>query len=136
MPKAHSAGVIALVAALLGGCGSGYDMPATPESKTIAWQLDVETESEASFGARVLLDGEQVHLEANPTQPSYRVELVRPYAPGAHTLEVEIVSSTKSPAVYAASCTAVVNPDGPLVHADGIPWTLSIGERLRLRISL
>lgn len=84
----------------------------------------------------MLLDGEQVYLDATPTQLTHQVKLVRPYVPGAHILEVEIVSSTKSPAVYRASSTAVVDPDGPLVHADGIPWTLSIGERLRLLISI
>ncbi len=136
MSKACEAGVMALVAALLGGCGGHDHTPTTPTKTSITWRLNVETRSEASFGARVLIDGEQVYLDANPTQLSHQVEVVRPYAPGAHRLEVEIVSSTKSPAVYVASCAALVNPNGNGVHADGAPWTLSPGQRLYLLISL
>jgi hypothetical protein len=120
--------------ALLGGCSR--TTPSTPEGRTIAWRLEIGTPSQATFGARLFLDGEQVYLEANPTAASHRVDVVRPYAPGEHVIEVEIVSSSPSPAVYVASCTAQVNPTGKLVHADGVPWTLGVGERLRLSISL
>jgi hypothetical protein len=129
---------------LLGGCGAAGDTPARPDGDTpakpdatsISWRIDVGTQSDAPFGARVFINGEQVYIETSPTQLSHRVEVVRPYVAGEHLLEVEIVSSSKNPAVYAASCTAQVKPIGRMVHADGIPWTLSNGERLFLKISL
>ena len=125
-----------LYASLVAGCGGGHDVPGTPDSATISWRLEVAAQGDVSFGARILLDGEQVYLEPSPTQVAHRVKIKRPYVAGQHVLEVEIVWSTQSPPVYAASCTAQVSQNGRLVHADGIPSTLRVGERLRLSVSL
>jgi hypothetical protein len=134
--RTWSIGAVVLGIALLGGCGATGDIPATPDATSVSWRIDVGTQSDAPFGARVLINGEQVYIEASPTQLSHRVDVVRPYVAGENLLEVEIVSSSKSPAVYATSCTAQVKPSGKIVHADGIPWTLGNGERLFLKISL
>lgn len=134
--RSRSIGAVVLGTALLAGCGATGDTAAGPDAFSISWRIDVETQSDAPFGARVFINGEQVYVEASPTQLSHRVDVVRPYVAGEHLVEVEIVSSSKSPALYAASCTAQVKPDGKMVHADGIPWTLGNGERLFLRISL
>lgn len=134
--RTRSIGAVLLGIALLGGCGATSDTPARPDARSVSWRIDVGTQSDAPFGARVWINGEQVYVEASPTQLSHRVDVVRPYVAGEHLLEVEIVSSSKSPAVYAASCTAQVKPSGKMVHADGIPWTLGIGERLFLKIPL
>jgi len=137
MPKRALAGwVTALACALSPGCTGGSDGPGTADSETISWRLDVATQAEGGFGARLFLDGEQVYLEPSPTRETHRVDVVRPYTRGEHVFEVEIVSSSNKSAVYIASCTAQVNPNGKIVHADGIPWTLGAGERLRLSISL
>ncbi len=117
-------------------CGTTGDTPAVMDATSINWQIDVGTRSDVLFGVRVLINGEQVYVQANPMQPSHRVDVVRPYRPGEHLLEVELISSSGSPALFAASSTAEVKPRGRIVHADGIPWTLGIGERLFLKVSL
>jgi hypothetical protein len=128
--------VVVLGVALLGGCRADEDGPGRPDTRTVSWRIEVGTQADAGFGARVMVNGEQVYVETSTTRLSHRVEVVRPYAGGEQLIEVEIVSSSESPAVYAASCTAQVNPNGRIVHTDGIPWTLGIGGRLFLRISL
>jgi hypothetical protein len=132
----RSIGALVFGTVLLGACGTTGDTPARLDATSISWRIDVGTQSDVPFGARVLINGEQVYVEASPKQLSHRVDVVRPYVAGEHILEVEIVSSSKSPAVFAASCTAQVKPNGRIVHADGIPWTLGNGERLFLKVSL
>jgi hypothetical protein len=127
---------VVLGVALLGGCGADGDGPGRPDTRTVSWRIEVGTQADAGFGARVMVNGEQVYVEASATRLSHSVGVVRPYAAGEQLIEVEIISSSMSPAVYTASCTAQVNPNGKIVHADGIPWTLGIGGRLFLRISL
>jgi hypothetical protein len=122
--------------AFLAGCGGSGHQPGDSTPITITWTLDIHAQQAVPFGARVFLDGEQVYLESSPVQSAHRIILIRPYAAGEHVLEVEIVSSQEvRPMVYTASCTAM-KANGTGVHADGIPWTLLVGERLTLRVSV
>lgn len=123
-------------ATLLGGCGTRSDPPGKADDRTVSWRIDVGTPEESGFGARVMVNGEQVYLEAGTGLRNHRVDVVRPYVAGENLVEVEIVASSKSPAAYAVSCTAQVHPKGKIVHADGFPRTIGFGERLFLRISL
>lgn len=126
--------VTTLCLVFLMGCGGGAHQPADSTPITIRWTLDVRAQQAVPFGARVFLDGEQVYLEASPGQAAHQVNVIRPYAAGEHVLEVEIVSSQEvGPTVYTASCTAA-KANGPGVHADGIPWSLTVGQRLTLRM--
>jgi hypothetical protein len=120
----------------LAGCGSGVDGPDKSTPSTISWRLQVAT-SGGAFGARMFLDGEQVYLDSSATRLVHVVDVVRPYRGGDHVLEVEIVSSASATAsVYVAACSAQASPGGKALQADGIPWTLVVGERLRLSVSL
>ena len=127
-----------LLATLLAyACGGAGDTPGTADDETTSWRIDVVTTSSgAAFGARILLNGEQVYFEAAAARSSHQVEVTRPYVAGQNLVEVEIVSSTMNPAVYVAAAAARVSPNGPALIADGIPWTLGIGERLFLQVPL
>jgi hypothetical protein len=125
------------VALLASGCGGTGDTPGKADDKTTAWRIDVVTTSSgAAFGARIMLNGEQVYLEPNAAGSRHSVDVTRPYVAGQNLVEVEIVSATMNPAVYGAAAAARVSPNGPALIADGIPWTLSVGERLFLRVPL
>ena len=121
--------------ASIGACRTEHAPPSTPTSAT-SWRLEVAAQNATGFGARMFLDGEEVYLAPSVTLVSHRAEFVRPYVQGQHVLEVEIVASAStSPALYIASCTAQVTPSGKALHADGVPWNLSVGQRLRLSVS-
>jgi len=119
--------------AVLGGCGAGD--AAGPES-LVSWQIDVGSFSDAGFGARIRLNGEEVYSEPGTTLARHGVDVVRPYVAGENVIEVEIVAASAGPAQYVASCTAEVTPAGQAIHADGVPMSLDVGGRLFLRISL
>ena len=121
---------LALVAAL-GGCD-----PAGPDEEVVAWEIDVASVSDAGFGVRIFLNGEEVYSEVAAERMSHHVDVVRPYMTGDNLIEAEIIASTRSPAQYVASSTAEVSPTHQVVHADGVPSVLAVGERLFLRISL
>jgi hypothetical protein len=84
----------------------------------------------------MLLNGEQVYLAADAVRSQHDVDVTRPHVVGQNLIEVEIVSAATSPAVYVAACSARVSLNGRALIADGIPWTLDVGERLFLRVPL
>ena len=123
--------VVALT--LLSGCGSGGD---AASEDLVSWSIEVGSFSDAGFGARIRLNGEEVYSEASGMLSRHEVDVVRAYVGGENVVEVEILSASVSPAEYVASCTAEVTPAGQVVHADGVPTSLDVGGRLFLRISL
>jgi len=126
-----------LFATGLTGCGSSAGGPDKSTPSTISWRLEVASQGAIAYGARIFLDGEEVYLDSSTTRTAHRVDLVRPYRAGEHVLEVEIVASASATAsIYVASCWAQASPGGKALVADGIPWTLAVGERLRLSVSL
>jgi hypothetical protein len=128
-----------LLTALL-ACGCGGDRVADPpvdaDDETTSWRIDVSAQEGTAFGARILLNGEQVYLAAEAARSHHSFDVTRPYQPGQNLVEVEIVSAKTNPSVYIAACSVRVSPNGKMLIADGIPWTLSVGERLFLRIPL
>jgi len=109
---------------VLAGCGG--DGVAAPDD-LVSWEIGVGSDSDSAFGARILLNGEEVYSEAGTTLAHHEVEFVRPHVAGENVVEVEIISSNVSRALYVASCTAEVTPAGPVVHADGVPTSLGVG---------
>jgi hypothetical protein len=133
---------ITILAALLAfthlaGCTSEGNPGVSSSGRTTSWRLEVSAQGSVTFGARMFLDGEQVYLDSSSMRESHRIDLERPHSAGEHVLEVEIVSASQTVAAnYVASCTAQILPGGRSVHADGIPWTLAVGQRLRLSVLL
>src|SRR6266487_5310935 len=127
--------VVGLGTTLLGGCGTVDYTPFRSDALTVSWGIDVTTPEEGGFGARVMVNGEQVYLESGTTLRYHHVQVVRPYLAGENLVQVEIVSSSKSPAAYGVSSSAQVNPNGRTLLTDGFPRTLGVGESLFLRIS-
>jgi hypothetical protein len=127
--------VLALLAASwLSACGTARDTVA--DETAVSWSIEVATLDEAGFGASIFLNGEEVYAEPGAGRSSHAVGVVRPYLAGENLVEVEIIASIQASAGYVASCTAEVAPTGEVVHADGVPQALKVGERLSLRISL
>lgn len=110
--------------------------PGPRPGSSVNWRLEITNQSQASFGVRVLLDGESIYSHAPATRVGHTVEVDRPYSAGQHRVEFEILSATGSPSIYRAAWTVRVTPDGPFFHADGVPTSLSIGERLTLNVRL
>lgn len=128
-----------LVFAGLTSNGCGAEGPGGPDATTVSWRIDVSSRSDTMFGVRIFLNGESIYLEPAAARTVHVVHLVRPLSAGGQRIEMEILSADRSPSIYVASCTAAVGGDGGssrAVHADGIPWTLGIGERLFLTITL
>jgi hypothetical protein len=127
--------VLALLAASwLSACGTARDTG--PDETAVSWSIEVATLDDAGFGARIFLNGEEVYAEPGTGRPSHAVDVVRPYVAGENLVEVEVIASSHASGGYVASCTADVAPTGEVVHADGVPQALKVGERLSLRISL
>ena len=91
-------------------------------------------EDQVSFGLRIRLDGEQVYYNRSTTQSYHVVELERPYAPGSHEIQFEILQAARRRSTYRAHLTVQVRPTGPSVFAQGVPTSLAIGERLTLNV--
>lgn len=128
---------VAYIIGSLGGCGAAAKGPTGPDpSKTIAWRLEIASNSEAGFGVRMLLDGEAVYSDATITRTGHRTDVVRSYTAGPHVIEFEILAAVRSPAVYAAAWTVKVSPNGRFFHADGVPTSLAVGERIRITVPL
>ena len=116
----------------LAACGAGSQAPSTPDTATIEWRVGVESQAGSAFGARFFVDGQEI--AADPAAMSATAVLA--YVSGPHVVEVEIASGPSSSAVYRAWCTASLAPSGRLSHVDGVPVARSVGERIRLQISL
>ena len=127
----------AYVILVLGACATPVTGPPEPQaSRTVTWRLEIGNRSGASFGVRILLDGDSVYEYAAAAQQGHTVEVVRPYVSGAHLVEFEILAATSSPSTYSAAWTVRVTPTGPFFHADGVPTSLAIGERLKVTVPL
>jgi len=127
--------ILALLAvAWLSGCGTA-DGPSMDET-AVSWSIGVASLDGGEFGASILLNGELLYSEPGTGRSSHAVEVVRPYQAGENVIEVEILASTIAAGAYVASCTGEVTPTGQVVHADGVPQSLEVGERLFLRLSL
>ena len=126
---------VLLLAVGLGACsGSSPTQPlavpqpsATPAATTIRWRIDFINQGGGLFGVRIRLDGQTVY-ENEALQVHHLVEVERPYARGAHEIDFELLCATERRGLYKAAVTVSVLPTGPLVHADGVPTMLSVGE--------
>lgn len=118
-------------------CGTSLTDPTEPGSgRTVNWRLEIANHSGASFGVRILLDGESIYLHSASTKEQQTIEVERPYSAGRHRVDFDILAATASPSVYAAAWTVRVTPAGPFFHADGVPTSLSVGERLTVNVTL
>ncbi len=113
------------------GCGRGGPADA---DRTVAWRLGIVSQS--SFGVRIWLDGEAVYSQTSPATQGHQVEVERPYRPGEHLVEFEILVANPNPSTYTAAWTVQVKPTGPFFTADGVPTVLSVGQRLTIRVPL
>lgn len=114
------------------GCASQQGGPSA-SSSTAQWAVDVGNVAQAGFGVRLWINGEVVYSETAP-QAHHAVRVTRIHQGGQQVVEAEILSAATSPSVYAMSVTLAVVPAGRVVHADGVPTSLEVGQRLRMTL--
>jgi hypothetical protein len=131
-----------ILALLLSACGraaSPTEPPPTPSpspiSSTVQWRIELINQGEVSFGVRMRLDGQEVYSDAS-LKEHHLVEVERPYLPGPHAIEFEILRATRRTSTYKAALTVQVIPTGPWVHADGVPTVLTVGGRLAISFTI
>jgi hypothetical protein len=115
-------------------CGRGGQSGPTDTERTVAWRLQIVSES--TFGVRIWLNGEAVYAVAAATAQGHHVEVERPFRPGEHVVEFEILAASADPSTYTAAWTVQVKPKGAMFTADGVPTLLSAGQRLTVRVPL
>jgi hypothetical protein len=110
--------------------------PGTPPAVVASarWRLSLWNTDGASFGVRIRLDGELVYEAGPAAEPSQAVEVERPYAPGSHAIEFEVVQASRRRSTYQAHVSVSVVPAGPTLFALGVPTTLAVGERLSVAV--
>lgn len=136
------------VASVLSGCegGQSASVPTTaavpqqvysptPVPSIVSWRLLIVAEANVVFAIRAKLDGETIAV-AEQSLPWHEVNAATFYSPGEHVWDVEITSASAQTATYRASCTIAVLPSGTVMHVDGVPSEVRVGEALRLRVTL
>jgi hypothetical protein len=139
--------VLAMVLGAVVSCGSDVTSPeapvvppaqeptAPPPAATTTFTfhvLAVALPTRFTISAR--LDGELVYESAEAAS-SHEFTISRPHVGVERLFEVTILTADRSRAEYRAAATVESPPGlGPILHVDGIQWTLAAGETLQLTI--